>query len=46
VLEAVLPSHEGPTATAPVVMGDDGLELVDGVEARPSSSTSLPAPWR
>jgi hypothetical protein len=34
VLEAVLPPHEGPTATAPVAMGDDGLALVDGVEAK------------
>ena len=34
VLEAVLPRHDGPTATAPVTMGDDGLDLVDGVEAK------------
>ena len=34
VLEAVLPPHEGPTATAPVAMGDEGLDLVDGVEAK------------
>jgi arginase len=34
VLEAVLPLHEGPTATAPVAVGDEGLDLVDGVEAK------------
>ena len=34
VLEAILPPHGGPTATAPVSLGDDGLELVDGVEAK------------
>ena len=34
VLEAVLPSHEGPTVTAPVSMADEGLEERDGVEAK------------
>jgi arginase len=34
VLGAILPPHEGPTATAPVTMGDEGLDLVDGVEAK------------
>jgi hypothetical protein len=34
VLEAILPPHDGPTATAPVAMGDEGLDLVDGVEAK------------
>ncbi|ODU03256.1 MAG: arginase [Pseudonocardia sp. SCN 72-86] len=34
VLQAVLPPHDGPVASAPVAMGDEGLELVDGVEAR------------
>jgi arginase len=34
VLEAILPPHEGPTATAPVTMGDEGLGLVAGVEAK------------
>jgi hypothetical protein len=29
-------------ALAPVAMGDEGLELVDGVEAKPSSSISSP----
>ncbi|MFD5952085.1 arginase family protein [Streptomyces collinus] len=33
VLEAILP-HEGPTATVPVAMSDDGLEERDGVEAK------------
>ncbi|MEB3371728.1 arginase family protein [Saccharopolyspora mangrovi] len=34
VLEAVLPPHHGPTATAPVTMSDYGLEQRDGVEAK------------
>ncbi|HJV15273.1 MAG TPA: arginase family protein [Propionibacteriaceae bacterium] len=34
VLAAVLPPYEGPTATAPVTMADDGLEERDGVEAK------------
>ena len=34
VLEAVLPAHDGPTATVPVSMSDDGLEQRDGVEAK------------
>ena len=34
VLEALLPPHDGPTATAPVAMSDDGLEERDGVEAK------------
>jgi len=34
VLDAILPPHAGPTASAPVTMGDEGLELVDGVEAK------------
>ena len=34
VLEAVLPSHKGPTATVPVTMSDAGLEERDGVEAK------------
>ncbi|MGW2051592.1 arginase family protein [Streptomyces sp. NPDC001858] len=34
VLEAILPPHEGPTATVPVTMSDDGLEERDGVEAK------------
>ena len=34
VLEAVLPPHDGPTASAPVAMSDDGLEECDGVEAK------------
>ncbi|MEE1800698.1 arginase family protein [Streptomyces sp. JV176] len=34
VLEAVLPPHDGPTATVPVTMSDDGLEERDGVEAK------------
>ncbi|MHA6803693.1 arginase family protein [Salinifilum ghardaiensis] len=34
VLEAVLPPHDGPTATVPVTMADRGLEQRDGVEAK------------
>ena len=34
VLGAVLPSNDGPTATVPIAMGDEGLEQVDGVEAK------------
>jgi arginase len=34
VLNAVLPPHDGPTATVPVAYDDDGLELRDGVEAK------------
>ncbi|MEW2399465.1 arginase family protein [Streptomyces sp. NPDC046862] len=34
VLEAVLPPHDGPTATVPVTMSDEGIELRDGVEAK------------
>jgi arginase len=34
VLDAVLPPHDGPTATVPVTMSDDGLEERDGVEAK------------
>jgi arginase len=34
VLGAVLPPHDGPTASAPVALDDQGLQLVDGVEAK------------
>ena len=34
VLDAVLPPHDGPTATAPVRSSDAGLEARDGVEAK------------
>ena len=34
VLTAVLPDHNGPTAVVPVEMGDRGLELADGIEAK------------
>jgi arginase len=44
VLEAVLPPHESPTATAPVAMGDDGLDLVDGVSAKAVIVDQLAAP--
>lgn len=35
VLEAVLPPHDGPTASVPVTMSDEGREERDGVEAKP-----------
>lgn len=34
VHQAVLPEHDGPTATVPVEMGDIGLEERDGIEAK------------
>jgi arginase len=34
VLEAVLPPHGGPTAAVPVTMSDEGLEELDGIEAK------------
>jgi arginase len=34
VLQAILPEHDGPTATVPVEMGDAGLEERDGIEAK------------
>lgn len=34
VLSAVLPSGPGATAVVPVTMGDEGLDAVDGVEAK------------
>ena len=34
VLEAILPPHDGPTATVPVTMSDDGLAERDGIEAK------------
>ena len=34
VLEAVLPPHDGPIATAPATMSDAGLEQRDGIEAK------------
>ena len=34
VLEAVLPPHDGPTASVPVSMTDEGLAERDGMEAK------------
>ena len=34
VLDAILPATDGPTATVAVPMGDAGMEIVDGVEAK------------
>jgi arginase family enzyme len=34
VLEAILPPAAGPTAMVPIAMGEEGLERVDGVEAK------------
>jgi arginase len=41
VLAAVLPAGDGPTATAPVTMGDEGLEMRDGIEAKDVIVTQL-----
>ena len=34
VLDAVLPPTPGPTAVVPITLADEGLEMVDGVEAK------------
>ena len=34
VLDAVIPPTDGPTATVAVPIGDDGMEIVDGIEAK------------
>src|SRR5262249_40278268 len=34
VLQAILPAHDGPTAVVPVAMGDRGMEVRDGIEAK------------
>nr|AMP56721.1 arginase family [uncultured bacterium] len=34
VLEAVLPPHDGPVAYVPVSMSNDGLQKLNGIEAR------------
>jgi arginase len=34
VLDAVLPAHDGPTAAVPVSLGDEGLDVREGVEAK------------
>lgn len=34
VLDAVLPPHDGPTANVPVAMGEEGLGVRDGIEAK------------
>jgi Arginase family len=43
VLAAVLPANEGPTAGVPVAMDDAGLEVRDGIEAKPAILTQLAA---
>lgn len=43
VLEAILPEHDGPTATVPVSLDDSGLETVDGIEARSAVFAQLDA---
>lgn len=43
VLKAVLPTHDGPTVEVPVPLGDEGLEVRDGVEAREAVLRSLKA---
>lgn len=34
VLEAILPPHGGPTELVPIAVGDEGLDQVDGIEAK------------
>ena len=46
VLQAVLPSTDGPTAMVPITMGNEGLALVDGVEAKEVLLTQLDAALR
>lgn len=41
VLEAVLPKHDGPTATVPVIMDDQGSETRDGVESKDAVGRQL-----
>src|SRR5262245_52816447 len=43
VLQAVLPSTDGPTVVMPIAMGNEGLALVDGVEAKEVLLTQLAA---
>lgn len=43
VLSAVLPDHEGPTATVPVDLSDTGTEVRDGVEAKDAVLRQLSA---
>lgn len=43
VLQAVLPTHDGPTAVVPVSLGDEGLEERDGVEAKTAVLSQLDA---
>jgi hypothetical protein len=46
VLEAILPPNDGPTAVVPIAMGHEGLELVDGVEAKEVLVEQSRALWR
>ena len=43
VLAAVLPPRDGPTATVPVTMGDEGLTERDGLEAKSAVLRQLTA---
>ncbi len=43
VLQAVLPPHDGPTATVPVSLDDEGTELRDGIDAKSAVLTQLAA---
>ena len=43
VLEAVLPAHDGPTATVPVSLDDTGPVEHDGVAAKPAIIEQLAA---
>lgn len=46
VLEAILPPHDGPTATVPVPMGDEGLAERDGIEAKDAVLAQLASALR
>lgn len=41
VLQAILPTHPGPTETVPVTLSDEGLDERDGVEAKAVILTQL-----
>ncbi|MFZ2526865.1 MAG: arginase family protein [Rhodococcus sp. (in: high G+C Gram-positive bacteria)] len=46
VLDAILPPHDGPSATVPVGMDDRGLEQRDGVDAKDTVVTQLNSAFR
>ena len=46
VLQAILPAHTGPTATAPVTMNDEGTQHQNGIEAKEAVLRQLDAALR